>query len=127
MTLRESVDRTVGALALPEREAEVSAALVALARRYASEIDGAAAAAAQARRLVADVQREQGPDSALAERVEALAAQVSERAALRELGKLLHAALADLQATPKSRGLKVAPQTGPSPLARLRAVSGGAS
>lgn len=123
MTLRDSVDVSVGALVLSEDETRVASALVDLALRYAAEIDGADAMYRRAAKLAADVVRLQGPDSALYERVTALEAAVSHRAALVTLGKSLHAALTDLQATPKQRGLKVSAPAAPAgALGKLRAV-----
>lgn len=123
MTLREAVDQTVDALALPDVEAGAAAALVDLARRYAAEIDGAAAVAARASRLVSDVLGEEGAESALYERVEAIAAKLGEREALERLGRSLQSALVELMATPKARGVK--PGAASSGASRLQGLRGG--
>lgn len=116
--LTDSVETTVAAL----ETGDVESAAVDLARRYAAEIDGAAAWRARADRHARRVREQQGPDSALYEEAEALRAKLSERAALAGIGKLLHALLAELCATPKSRGGAKRPPAGDGKLAQLRAV-----
>jgi len=120
LTLREEVDRTVAAI----DSDDVDAATVALARLYADEIDGAAAAHARAAKAVERVGRINGTDSALYERVEELAAKLSARTALLSVGKQLQALLDQMQATRHKRPAKVARATG-GKLGELRAVKGG--
>lgn len=116
MPLMTSVETTIGAL----ETTDADSAAVELARLYAAEIDGAAAWRARADRHARRVREEQGPDSALYEEAEALRAKLSERAALAGMGKLLHALLAELCATPKARGAKPAPPATGGKLAQLR-------
>jgi hypothetical protein len=116
--LLAAVDATVAAL--PADPADT--ALIELARRYAAEIDGAAAWAGRADRHAQRVRAEHGEESALYEEVDALRAKLSERAALLAAGKALHAALAELLATPKGRGAKPAPAGSGG---RLHALRGG--
>lgn len=117
-SLAAHTDTTLAALDLTDVEAAASE----LARRYAAEIDGAAAWRARADRAARSVLDEHGPESALYEEVEALRAKLAERTALAGIGKLLHALLAELCATPKSRGgaRPPAPKAG-----RLHALRGG--
>lgn len=102
-------------------------ATFALARRYADEIDHAAAAEARARRLVQDVRREHGTDSALYERVEALAAAMSSRNAVVVIGRSLQTVLTQMTATrkdrPKSRSGPA--DAGAAALGNLRLHQGG--
>ena len=113
----EEIETTVAALE-PE---QVDAGAVELLRAYARELDGAAAWRARADKL-AKAAALRDPESALAEEAEALRAKLSERTALVQVGRELHKLLAELQATPKSRGGVKRPASGPSDLARLRAV-----
>jgi hypothetical protein len=116
--LLESVDATVAAL--PTEGAD--AAIVHLAQMYAAQIDRAAAMAGSAAKLAREVREEHGDESALYERVQALAAKVSERDTLDRLGARLHAALVELGASPKARSVKGAPAKpkGASTLSGLR-------
>lgn len=119
MSLTDDLDASLTATGLDDRDR----ALAGLARAYARELDGAAAAESRARRLAEDVTREQGPDSALHERVAHVVAQLTRRQALDRIGARYHAALVELLATPKVRtGAKpVAPRTAEdSPLGKLR-------
>lgn len=122
--LLESVDRTVAALPTED----VDAAIVHLAQLFAEKIDRADALAASAAKLARDVLAEHGPESALFERVDALAAKVSARDTLDRLGARLQAALVELGATPKSRsagGKGAAPaRPAASTLAGLRVAGG---
>lgn len=117
-SLSSSVETTITAL----ETGDVESAAVELARLYAAEIDGAAAWRGRADRHARRVREELGPDSALYEETEVLRAKLSERAALAGIGKLLHALLAELCATPKARGGAKRPPAGDGKLAKLRAV-----
>ena len=66
--------------------------------------------------------RLRGDDEHAAE-VEALRAKLSERAALVQIGKLLHLLLAELQATPKARGGFKAPPSKTGTLHLLRSAT----
>lgn len=116
--LLASVDATVAALSTTPADAGI----VHLAQLYAAELDGAAARRRQADRVVEAVRDELGEDSRLYEEVAALRAALSERRALLDVGRALHAALVELGASPKARGAKggTAPRTGPSTLQALR-------
>ena len=124
VTLLASVDRAVAALPTQDDDA----AIVHLAQHYADKIDRAEARAASAAKLAREVMAEHGPESALFERVDALAAKVSARDTLDRLGARLQAALVELGATPKARaaGGKGAPPARPaaSSLAGLRVAGG---
>jgi hypothetical protein len=98
MTMLNEVNQTIAALTLEDADA----AALELARTYARELDGAAAIRARADKAVKEA-RLRGDDEHTAE-VEALRAKLSERAALVQVGKLLHLLLAELNATPKARG-----------------------
>ena len=98
MSMLNEVDQTIAALTLEDADA----AAVELCRTYARELDGAAAVRARADKAVEGA-RLRGDDEFALE-VDALRAKLSERAALVQVGKLLHALLAELQATPKARG-----------------------
>lgn len=117
--LAPAVAEMLGALELaPE---DVAAAK--LAGAYARELDGAAAVAAQAARVLRDAAS--SDDADLVEQVRALANQLSARAALANIGPKLHALLADLGATPKGRaGLKKGAGA-PSGGGKLAALRGG--
>lgn len=118
MSMLEHVDQTIAALA----HEEVDAAAVELAREYARELDGAAAWRGRADRA-AKAAALRDPEGALAEELAALQAKLSERTALVQVGKLLHALLAELQATPKSRGGVKAPAATGGTLHRLRSAT----
>lgn len=114
MTMLNEVEATVTALALED----VDTAAVALMKALAAELDGAAAVRVRADRAVKEA-RLRGDDEHIAE-VEALRAKLSERAALVSIGSMLHKILAEMQATPKSRGgIKRLPSQENS-LARIR-------
>lgn len=117
--LLTSVNATVAALPIEEADA----ALVHLVELYAAELDGAAAWRARADAHARRVRSELGPESALYEETDALRAKLSERAALLAVGKQLHAALAELGASPKARGAAAAPAK--SPGGKLHALRGG--
>ena len=99
------------------------AALAKIAEKYAREIDGAAAAAVQADRVL----REIDDDPDLSELVGALKAKLAYRSALENLGPKLVAVLDALGATPKARASagKGGASRGPSKLAALRATRAG--
>lgn len=127
-TLTEAVAATLAALAEadPERVAGLDAAACALALRFAEEIDGARAAQRRAEALTEQVRTEHGSDSALYERVDALARALNARAALDRIGARLQTALEALRATPKARGVTAgSPTASTGALGALRAVSGG--
>jgi hypothetical protein len=117
MAMLEHVDQTIAALALEDADA----AALELARTYARELDTAAAIRARADKAVKEA-RLRGDDEHTAE-VEALRAKLSERAALVQVGKLLHLLLAELNATPKARGGFKAPPSKTGTLHRLRSAT----
>lgn len=110
VSLLDAVSTTLDAR--PDEPRDAAAA--ELARRYAAEIDGAAAARARADRVAERVFEEQGSESALYEEVQSLRAKLSERTALLGLGKNLHALLVDLMAVPRARQGKGGEQTPPA-------------
>ena len=118
MSMLSEVEATLAALA-PE---DADAAAFELARTYAQELDGAAAWRARADKAVRAA-READPDGALFEELEALRAKLSERAALVQVGNLLHKLLAELNATPKARGGVKAPPSKKGTLHKLRAAT----
>lgn len=81
------------------------AALRALARRYACDIDEAALVALDAQRCVEDLMRHrQGPiDPALLDRIRRVHTRIEQTTVLGLLGPKLNAALNDLGMTPKAR------------------------
>lgn len=99
------------------------AALSKLAEKYAREVDGAQAAAAQADKVLREI--DDDPDTA--ELVGALRAKLGARTALENLGPKLLAALESLGASPKARaGLgKGGASSGGGKLAQLRSASRG--
>ena len=118
MSMLNEIDQTIAALTLEDADA----AAVELARTYAQELDGAAAWRARADKAAKEAKL-RDPDGAWTEEFEALRAKLSERAALVQVGKLLHALLAELNATPKARGgVKPAAPTG-GKLHALRAAT----
>jgi hypothetical protein len=117
MSMLNEVNQTIDALQLEDADA----AALELARTYAQELDGAAAIRARADKAVKEA-RLRGDDEHTAE-VEALRAKLSERAALVQVGKLLHALLAELNATPKARGGFKAPPSKTGTLHRLRSAT----
>jgi hypothetical protein len=117
MSMLNEVDQTITALHLEDADA----AALELARTYARELDTAAAIRARADKAVKEA-RLRGDDEHAAE-VEALRAKLSERAALVQVGKLLHALLAELNATPKARGGFKAPPSKTGTLHRLRSAT----
>jgi len=116
MSMLEHVTQTLTALSLEATDA----AAQELCRTYARELDGAAAVRARADKAVKEA-RLRGDDEHAAE-VEALRAKLSERAALVQIGKLLHLLLAELQATPKARGGFKAPPSKTGTLHHLRSA-----
>lgn len=96
------MDESLSALDLGEADAAVAH----LARLYAAQIDRAAAAAAQADKAARLAARD--GDEGLMELIGALKAKLSERETLDRIGARLHAALVELQATPKSRPSRAA-------------------
>lgn len=116
MSLTEAVAATLDALALDPADA----ALAELVRLYARQVDQAAAVRAAADKALRAA--EESGDEALIEQVAALRAKLGERETLDRMGKLAHAALVELQATPKSRPAKPAAAPGGGALGRLRAV-----
>jgi hypothetical protein len=117
MSMLNEINQTIDALQLED----VDAAALELARTYARELDTAAAIRARADKAVKEA-RLRGDDEHTAE-VEALRAKLSERAALVQVGKLLHALLAELNATPKARGGFKAPPSKTGTLHRLRSAT----
>lgn len=116
MSMLDEVNATLAALSLDPSDA----AAQELCRTYARELDGAAAVRARADRAVKEA-RLRGDDEHTVE-VDALRAKLSERAALVQVGKLLHLLLAELQATPKARGGFKAPPSKTGTLHRLRSA-----
>ena len=129
--LSAAVEATLAALQLADRDA----ALAELLRAYARELDGAAAAEARAHRLAAVALEESGgdPTAALYERCRALELHLAKRQALDRIGSRLHAGLAEILGTPRSRSVGKAapadPPLGNTPkvgrLGELRLASGG--
>jgi hypothetical protein len=117
MSMLNEVDQTIAALQLEDSDA----AALELARTYARELDTAAAIRSRADKAVKEA-RLRGDDEHTAE-VEALRAKLSERAALVQVGKLLHLLLAELNATPKARGGFKAPPSKTGTLHRLRSAT----
>ncbi|PRX48673.1 hypothetical protein B0I33_104491 [Prauserella shujinwangii] len=118
--LAPAVAETLESLELQPEDAAVSK----LAERYAREIDGASAAAAQAEKVL----REVGEDPDTAELVAALKAKLGARSAMESLGPKLLAALDALGASPKARaarGKGGASRGTASKLAALRANRAG--
>ena len=119
MSMLAEVETTIAALTLERADA----AALELCRTYARELDGAAAVRARADKAVKEAWLRADDEGALAEELEALRAKLSERAALVQVGNLLHRLLAELQATPKARGgFKPAPPAG-GKLHELRAAT----
>lgn len=116
MSLLEAVDATLGALSLADEDA----ALAELTRLYARQVDQAAAVRSAADRALRDAERE--GDEELIEQVRALRAKLSERDTLDRIGQRVHAALIELQATPKQRPARPAAPAGGGALGKLRAV-----
>lgn len=116
VTMLHAVETTVAALTAND----LDVAAVELARLYARQLDGAAAARRAADKALAAAWA--SDDLALVEQVSALRAKLGERACIDRIGARLHALLESLQATPKARaGVKALPsQTGT--LHRLRAA-----
>lgn len=121
MSMQDALDQTVQAL----DPAAVDAALVALARLHAAELDGAAGWRARADKAARQVAEQHGTDSPLYEEIEALRAKLSERTALHGIGGQLRALLVELKATPRARPAeKAATAVGSvGKLAALRAVN----
>lgn len=120
--LVDALETSLAALDVEDRDQ----ALAALLLDYARELDGATAVEARARKLAAEVYQDD-PDGALYERVQALEAALGKRQALERLGARLHAGLAEILGTPKSRGAKSAspaPTGAGGTLHRLRADVG---
>lgn len=99
--LADAVARTVQSFA----ESDVDAAAMALADLLARQIDGAAAVARQADKVLAAIGDDE-EDADAREMVQALRAKLTERDTLDKLGARLLAVLVELQATPKARGAK---------------------
>jgi hypothetical protein len=96
--LADAVELSLAALDVQDRDQ----ALAALLLDYARELDGATALEARTRKVAADVYQDD-PDGALYERVQALEAALGKRQALERIGARLHAGLAEILGTPKSR------------------------
>ncbi|GEL17676.1 hypothetical protein [Pseudonocardia asaccharolytica] len=117
MSLLESVGESLAALDLGEADAAVAH----LARLYATQIDRAGAAAAQADKALRLAERD--GDEALMELIAALKTKLAERDTLDRLGARLHAALVELQATPRSRPSRADSGAGAGKLRGLRAAA----
>lgn len=115
--MQDAVARTVEALD-PEAE-HLLAASVALAGLYARQLDQAAIIRAAADKALREA--EQTEDDTLIEQVRALRAKCGERETVVQVGAKLHALLAELQATPKTRAKGSGLNTGGA-LSKLRAV-----
>jgi hypothetical protein len=132
VTQRSPRTRLVDALATSVQAldpADQDMALVALLMDYARELDSAAALEARARKIADDVMDQEGPDSALHERVAALQAALSRRQALDRIGARFHAGLVEMLGTPRARaGGKApgqpAPDAAGGALVKLRLASG---
>jgi hypothetical protein len=116
--LAPAVDKTIAALALPPSDA----ALAALVRAYAVEIDASFRRAERFERLLGRIERQDEPEA-----YEALViarGMLSARAALDKIGARMQTGLDALRATPRAR--PVAPPRVPdtSPLGRLRLAAG---
>lgn len=120
MSMSDAVARTVDAVS-PEDE-DLLAGSIALAQLYARHIDQAAAIRAQADKTLR--RAEQEGNETLIELVDSLRAKVSEVGVAVAIGKQLHALLAELQATPKTR--KAAPPAEPAAPNALTLLRGGA-
>ena len=101
--------------ALPAVAAQ-DAALRALARRYACDIDEAPCVALDAQRVVEDLMRHrQGPvDPALLDRLRRVLTRIEQTTVLAALGPKLNVALNDLGMTPKARSAVGKPPGPPS-------------
>lgn len=132
--LLDALETSLAALDVADQDR----ALAALLADYARELDGASALEARARKVADDVAEQDGRDSALYERVQALQAALGKRQALDRIGARLHAGLVEMLGTPRARaGGKTPGQpapagqddgTGGTPagaLGRLRLASGG--
>jgi hypothetical protein len=116
--LAPAVEKTIAALALPPSDA----ALAALVRAYAVEIDASFRRAERFDRLLDRIERQDEPEA-----YEALIiarGMLSSRAALDKIGARIQVGLDALRATPRAR--PVAPPRAPdtSPLGRLRLAAG---
>lgn len=106
------------------------AATVALARRYAADLDNAEVVSLAAARLVLDLERV-GVESALVDRARALAARVEQTAVLGLIGPKLQVTLSELGLSPRARAEitgKGGGSSGPpvdNPAARRRAARSG--
>lgn len=91
------------------------AALRALARRYACDIDEAPSVALDAQRVVEDLYRHrQGPvDPQVIDRLRRVITRIEQSTVLSALGPKLNQALTDLGMTPKSRAAVGKPPTEP--------------
>lgn len=103
------------------------AAVVALAKRYALELDDADVISTAATKALRDLAKED-VDDALFEKFEALAARIEEVHVAGLIGPKLLAALEQLQLTPKARNAVLTPggggggDGGTTPLGHLRAL-----
>lgn len=117
MPMLPEVDRTI--TAVDAAGEDLIAASLELARLYARQLDQAAAIRAQADRALRKA--EEAGDEALIEEVASLRAKVSEQGCVERIGAKLHALLAELLATPKTRPAKPVERAGGA-LSKLRAV-----
>jgi hypothetical protein len=116
--LAPAVEKTIAALALPPSDA----ALAALVRAFAVEIDASHRRAERFERLLDRIERQDEPDAY--EALMIARGLLSSRAALDKIGARIQTGLDALRATPRAR--PVAPPRAPdtSPLGRLRLAAG---
>lgn len=115
---RGATERSLLALDLPVSDL----ALAALVRLYAAELDRAEERGRHFDRLFEKISRRQDPD--VYEALSIARGMLSARTTLDRLGGRLHAGLAELRATPRSRPVQPPRAPTGSPLGRLRLAAG---
>lgn len=113
-----ATETTLAALQLPDTDA----ALAALVRLYAAELDRAEERGRTFDRLFDKLSRRADPD--VYEALSVARSMLSARTTLDRLGGRLHAGLAELRATPRSRPMLAPHAPTASPLGKLRLAAG---
>jgi hypothetical protein len=113
-----ATETTLAALQLPDSDA----ALAALVRLYAAELDRAEERGRQLDVVLGKLSRQREPDAY--EALSIARSMLSARNTLDRLGGRLHAGLAELRATPRSRPMLAPHAPTASPLGRLRLAAG---
>jgi hypothetical protein len=113
-----ATETTLAALQLPDSDA----ALAALVRLYAAELDRAEERGRAFDKLFERLSRQREPDAY--EALSIARSMLSARNTLDRLGGRLHAGLAELRATPRSRPMLAPHAPTASPLGKLRLAAG---